>query len=266
MYRRDLLIDGGGFDERLRRCEDYDVYLRMARRFPMTGYSGSCRRVPAARRQHVVRRMGHAARRARRPCAHRPVRADPRALEAWREGRRGWRRYYGQGSLPAVPLAQLVDRAVDRSAGGARAVSPAVAAREAFVVSGTASCGSCLARRLRGMWRWLGEPPAVGRVRLGDLGRSYPISRDFGFDRGMPIDRYYIERFLARHAVEIVGRVLEVGGDEYTRRFGGARVTRRDVLHVHPGNPRATIVGDLTDPQCFPRTRSIASCSRRRCS
>ncbi len=61
-----------------------------------------------------------------------------------------------------------------------------------------------------------------------------------------------IERFLERHASEIVGRVLEVGGDEYTRRFGAARVTRIDVLHVRPGNSRATIVGDLTDPSVLP--------------
>jgi SAM-dependent methyltransferase len=32
----------------------------------------------------------------------------------------------------------------------------------------------------------------------------------------------------------------------YTRKFGGNRVTISDVLHVTEGNPRATIVGDLT--------------------
>jgi SAM-dependent methyltransferase len=34
--------------------------------------------------------------------------------------------------------------------------------------------------------------------------------------------------------------------DRYTREFGGDQVTRRDVLHVHPTNSRATIVADLT--------------------
>jgi hypothetical protein len=95
--------------------------------------------------------------------------------------------------------------------------------------------------------------PPVGRVRLGDLHRLTPISQCFGFDRGLPIDRHYIERFLARHASEIAGRVLEVGDDTYTRRFGGSRVSRSDVLHVHHGNPRATIVGDLTDPAVLPQ-------------
>jgi SAM-dependent methyltransferase len=81
----------------------------------------------------------------------------------------------------------------------------------------------------------------------GDLRRLQPVSRDFGYDRGLPIDRYYIERFLEKHRRDIAGRTLEIGDDEYTRRYGGDRTTRRDVLHVHSGNPAATIVGDLAD-------------------
>jgi hypothetical protein len=73
-----------------------------------------------------------------------------------------------------------------------------------------------------------------------------PVSRCFGFDRGLPVDRYYIERFLAANSGSIRGRVLEIGDDTYTRRFGGERVKRSDILHVHAGNARATIVGDLS--------------------
>jgi SAM-dependent methyltransferase len=86
----------------------------------------------------------------------------------------------------------------------------------------------------------------VGRVNLGSLRRVTPISREFGFDRGLPIDRYYIEGFLERQAEDIRGRVLEIGDDTYTRRYGGGRVEISDVLHVEEGNPRATIVADLT--------------------
>jgi len=92
--------------------------------------------------------------------------------------------------------------------------------------------------------RWRVRPP-VGWVRFGSFGRVHPISRAFGFDRGTPIDRYYLERFLNEHAADIRGRVLEVGDDTYTRRFGGERVMQREVLHVTPGNPRATLVGNL---------------------
>jgi SAM-dependent methyltransferase len=79
-----------------------------------------------------------------------------------------------------------------------------------------------------------------------------PVSRLFGYDRGTPVDRFYIERFLERNSDSIRGRVLEIGDDSYTRRFGGDRVTRRDVLHVHNGNPRATIVGDLASADTIP--------------
>lgn len=79
-----------------------------------------------------------------------------------------------------------------------------------------------------------------------------PISREFGFERGTPVDRYYIETFLARHASDIQGHVLEVGDDTYTRRFGGGRVTKKDILHAHGGNPAATIVADLARANHIP--------------
>jgi len=89
-------------------------------------------------------------------------------------------------------------------------------------------------------------------VRLGELRRLAPISRVFGFDRGLPIDRYYIERFLSAQARDIRGRVLEIGDSEYTTRFGGGRVTRSDVLDRTAANARATIVADLTRADGFP--------------
>ncbi len=96
--------------------------------------------------------------------------------------------------------------------------------------------------------RW----PAVGRVRLGDLRRLKPISAHWGTERGRPIDRYYIERFLAEHAADIRGRVLEIGEDRYTRAFGGRKVTCRDVLHVARSGPPVTIRGDLTQADTVP--------------
>jgi SAM-dependent methyltransferase len=86
----------------------------------------------------------------------------------------------------------------------------------------------------------------AGSVDFGQLRRLKPISSAFGFDRGLAIDRYYIEQFLTANASDIHGRVLEMGDDSYTRKFGGDRVQQADVLHVVEGNPRATIVGDLT--------------------
>lgn len=102
------------------------------------------------------------------------------------------------------------------------------------------------ARRLRGLLRRRESGPPPGRIRFGDLRRLTPVSRRWGKDRGgLPVDRYYIERFLSAHAADIRGRVLEVGDDTYTRRFGGSGVERCDVLHAVPGNPKATFVADL---------------------
>jgi hypothetical protein len=82
---------------------------------------------------------------------------------------------------------------------------------------------------------------------------SEPASRVFGADRGKPIDRWYIERFLAAHASDVRGRVLEVAESTYTGWYGGARVTSSDVLYAAEGNPEATIVGDLTTGAGLPR-------------
>jgi SAM-dependent methyltransferase len=89
-------------------------------------------------------------------------------------------------------------------------------------------------------------------VRFGSLRRLSPVSREFGYDRGQPIDRYYIERFLAANAELIKGRVLEIGDRGYTRRFGGTRVTRSDVLNIDPGHSETTIVGDLATADHIP--------------
>ncbi len=82
--------------------------------------------------------------------------------------------------------------------------------------------------------------------------RSTPVSSYFGFDRGTPIDRVYIEAFLARHAADVAGRVLEVKDATYTRRFGGERDPRRAVADVDASNAAATVVADLERPEAFP--------------
>jgi SAM-dependent methyltransferase len=75
--------------------------------------------------------------------------------------------------------------------------------------------------------------------------RTLPFSDGYGFDRGLPIDRYYIEAFLAREAASIRGEVLEVQNSEYSERFG-ADVTRFHVVDIDPTNPDATVIADLT--------------------
>jgi SAM-dependent methyltransferase len=95
----------------------------------------------------------------------------------------------------------------------------------------------------------------VGTVRFGSLRRTTPFSRSWGYERGTPIDRVYIEDFLKRHAEDVRGACLEVLNADYTNRFGGARVTSSDVLDIDPANTVATIVADLGERDSLPAER-----------
>lgn len=111
------------------------------------------------------------------------------------------------------------------------------------------------------------ESPAVpvGMVNWGGLRRQQPLSDRWGFDRGQPIDRYYIENFLQRNSDAIRGHCIELMNCNYTRTFGQDRVTRADVLDINANNPNANIVGDLVnrgtlvegDYDCFILTQTL---------
>jgi hypothetical protein len=62
--------------------------------------------------------------------------------------------------------------------------------------------------------------------RWGNLRRTQPFSSTYGFERGTPIDRHYLHKFLDAHRGLITGRVLEVQTTSVTDRYG------RDVSHV----------------------------------
>ncbi|MFL6280527.1 MAG: hypothetical protein ACJ731_10480, partial [Vicinamibacterales bacterium] len=68
----------------------------------------------------------------------------------------------------------------------------------------------------------------------GDFRRTDPVSRDWGYDRGVPVDRRYIEDFLCAFSSDVSGSVLEIQEDDFTLAFGGPRVSRHDVLDIDP--------------------------------
>lgn len=86
----------------------------------------------------------------------------------------------------------------------------------------------------------------------GHFERFEPFSRSYGFDRGGPIDRFFIDRFLRSHAPSVKGRVLEIGDNEYTLLIGGDNVEKSDILHVNENNHKATFIGDLSDAPTLP--------------
>jgi SAM-dependent methyltransferase len=86
---------------------------------------------------------------------------------------------------------------------------------------------------------------------LGALRRTQPLSQRYGYDRGQPVDRYYIEAFLAGHAADVRGRGLEIKSPGYLRRYDSG-LARCDALDIDPANPQATIIADLSAADHIP--------------
>lgn len=244
MYDRKQLALAGGFDPALRRCEDYDVYLRLSQ----TGSVGSHDTIVADYRWHDSNMSSnhsdmlnwvlevHDKQLAR-------AKERPEALAAWKRGRKIWKDYYAEETLNTLSGKRPLE--VLREVTALLKAAPVPTLRRS-----AQSLATRLIRRARALGtHW---PPAVGKVDFGDFGGTDPVSRDFGFDRGAPVDRYYIEKFLGEHAAYVRGRVLEIGDASYSKRFGPDTITEQDVLHVTPGAPGATIIGDLVDPAVLP--------------
>jgi len=86
--------------------------------------------------------------------------------------------------------------------------------------------------------------------RWGNLRRVRPFSASYGFDRGTPIDRYYLDAFLRGNQRLITGRVLEVQLPSYTRRFGHG-VQESHSVDIEP-KFNATFTCDLADAPEIP--------------
>ncbi len=252
LYDRRRLLDAGGFDVTLRRCEDYDLYLRMSQNYPVANH----RQTVAEYRRHetnmssnpleMLRWVQHVLKRYAPP-----GRSGP-AAAAWRQGQANWRRYYVERILSGGDVDQVRPPLLHRIADGVQA-SPTSTARQLTLRVARRLKRALLPGMIFTLKHLLGQRPTppLGRVRIGDFDRTNPISPNFGFDRGTPVDRYYVEAFLAAHCGDIRGRALEVGDASYCRQFGTG-IVRQDVLHVAKGNPEATIVGDLSVPGVLP--------------
>lgn len=251
MYRRAVFETVGVFDATVGPSADYDLYLRVTREYPVHHHG-----VPiAGYRQHDANMTGDPARmlaacattlRRQRPY----TRVSRRYREAYEHGMVFWRNLYGE------PLVDEIRTHLE--AGEWRQAWRGLAVLRRHYPRGFVRASLDLRSLHRYVRHKLGARqrrralPDPGRIRFGNLRRVTPVSEVFGYDRGQPIDRYYIENFLAFHAKDIRGHVLEIGDDTYTRRFGGDRVTNKDVLHVSEGNPSATIVADLTHADRIP--------------
>ncbi len=89
------------------------------------------------------------------------------------------------------------------------------------------------------------------QVNWHNLKSIQPVSKVFGLDRGIPIDRYYIEKFLDQNKNYIKGKVLEIAESTYSKKFDNG-ISSFEILHVDDSNKKATIIGDLTKIETLP--------------
>ena len=247
MFNRAKLVQPGGFDTGISRSEDYELFLRLARQHPIADH-------PALVAQYRIHRANLSARPAEMAASalaaqerHRPAEADLAGQRAYAEGKRILARTYAVSAWRSDPSAPSAPKWKDRLEMARIApFSSLGASMWQFARRHLPPSATNLVKTLLGR-----GAPALGRVQMGDLARKRPISWHHGYDRGTPIDRYYIENFLERHAADIRGRVLEVGDDGYSRRFGSG-IAHQDVLHIDPRAPGATITGDLSRSGLLP--------------
>lgn len=93
--------------------------------------------------------------------------------------------------------------------------------------------------------------PDVGEINWGDLRRSQPLCQFFGFMRGTPIDRYYLDRFIESIQNDVQGLTLEIGGQKTNRELYALKRTSGYRVLDLPGWSD-DIVGDANDSGAVP--------------
>jgi SAM-dependent methyltransferase len=79
-----------------------------------------------------------------------------------------------------------------------------------------------------------------------------PLSDCYGYDRGTPADRPYIDAFLAARQTSIRGDGAEVKDSTYLTRNGGDHLTSITIIDIDPANAAATLRADLAAPGSLP--------------
>lgn len=235
------------YDTSLKACEDYDLYLKIARKHPVAYHTTYI----AAYRIHNANMSGNI-----------PFMLDAvlRVLDrqqvsakeekkCLRDGRRNWIDYYCENLYRQLSgrspygtenshgeLAMLRKYRNDLYASYVK--------RNLTMNIKTFVKKNVPAPLLKQLRRYSGGQPRHAARPPGN--RLKPYSTEFGYDRGGAVDRYYIENFLQSQAPHIRGSVLEIGDNAYTLRFGDDRVTKSDILHVDENHPQATLTGDLS--------------------
>lgn len=73
---------------------------------------------------------------------------------------------------------------------------------------------------------------------------TIPVSRIYGGERGLPVDRKYIEKFLLANKGDICGTVMEIESDDYIKKYGES-IDKKYILHVKGWGGKDVIQGNF---------------------
>lgn len=254
MYRR-WVFDHFLYDTSLKACEDYDIYLKITRRFPVIHHDGFI----ATYRFHDTNMSGNTPLMIESALdvlsRQEQNLKDTTEKKCFKKGLRFWKLYYSDLIYKDLFFSKTGPRNWMNNEREMLWKHSKKLYLKALVKKSLMPYVSSIKRRvpiflLRALHKaglYGGFMPPIGKVKLGDLNRTFPLSTSFGYDRGGPVDRYYIEGFLNEEKDKVAGRVLEIADNEYTLKFGGNKVTKSDILHIDDSNDKATIIGDLTN-------------------
>jgi SAM-dependent methyltransferase len=97
-------------------------------------------------------------------------------------------------------------------------------------------------------------------VDLGDLERTIPFCPRWGNTRGGAIDRFYIDKFMAKHLRTAKGVILECGGDRYRGLIDPKNIESYQDIDIRPG---CALHGDIQDmPAVTGESRDVIICTQ----
>jgi glycosyltransferase involved in cell wall biosynthesis/SAM-dependent methyltransferase len=260
-YRR-WVFNEFRYDTSLRACEDYDMYLKITRLYPVVYNNylvAAYRKYSQSMSGNIPLMITTVLEVMRR---QKPLLRTEKEKEWFAKGMRFWKGKYGGELFKQIvkyPFSQFQPKRrkelFNFFAGHKRLTIQYIFLKPSFMTLKSLikkKSPSFILSLMKSAGLYKNHKPAVGKIRRGDFNTTKPFSTKFGYDRGGPVDRYYIENFLEKNAPAIKGRVLEIADNEYTLRFGGSKVTQSDILHVEDTNEKATFIGDLSNAPHLP--------------
>ena len=267
MYRS-WVFEKFAYNTSLRYCEDYDLYLQITRFFPMIHHT----KLLAVYRKHSHNTSSNYTGMLNSALLvlslQRKKLKNTAEKESYKKGINYWKSYYSEKIFDNL-INQLYCKKLDYNPKEIKTLKinndvlykkfktinrqySKVQFKQKIKNSIKKLIPSSIFKLYQTKFKKSNSPPLIGKVNLGDLNRTTPFSTQFGYDRGGPLDRYYIENFLNENSSLIRGRVLEIGDNAYTLQYGGSNVTKSDILHIDDSNEQATFIGDLSNAPHIP--------------